>query len=1264
MSNAMITGSRKLPTSHLTVRVPWHDSKWNGTVCRNPCVNTACTVLPRIGRNKSELRETQDAGQSLHSLPEERLPPCTDEHATFMANFELTLKKEHPYRTSSPSTHGHFEGTSYSVPPYSALAIPFRWMLKEQVVGNPKRKITGKADQYALAYESRREPNLDFAGGDTWIQEGANQLIMLDTFFNAVEPGVSLVFFYAKLTPLSESPRRVIVGVGRVLKIGEPLQYRTSKNRPRDAISGYLWERSLHHSIRPDMKDGFLLPYHELLESFGEDESFDMEPCIAFAPDEAYAQYSFGSEHLDHDNAIASLLECERAIKEIRQHLQGPWVQILSWIDRELNRLWNIRGAYPGLGAALTAFGITHGNLLAWHLASRAPQQELTDPWPQFEQALKDPSELPAYLRDEIGPMLGKKWQGLPTNRKALVKLLSRFVLTNEQAIRWYQADLRKTAGIAVSDAQILANPYVLFEQDRNQASAIAFFTVDRGLFPPAHIKAAAQIPTPSAIGEDIDPRRVRALLVYQLETAADQGHTVLPQGWVIERARALTIQPPCPLDGDVLPIFDNSLAPEVAVTVKGEFRTYQLKRYVEARSCIRSVVRQRRSGGPLPGDHDWEALIANAIPKSSQDEWDESESLARKEKAAALAMLYRSRFSVLMGNAGTGKSTLVKALCNAPGVLQGGILLLAPTGKARVRLEQMSGLAGQGNTIAQFLHSYRRYDPRTGRYFMDSDQGKSLGHKTVVIDESSMLTEDQLSALLDTLQGVDRFVLVGDPKQLPPIGAGRPFVDIINELRPENFESLVPRVAPGYAELLITRRQQSSARRLDLLFANYFDGATADPGKDEIWARLMSEKSQFLEVIAWQTPQQLPAALLEALVRHLSLKGPDDELGFGQSIGGVEHEGHAYFWPQKAATAGAAAAAHRWQVLAAQRVSEIGTDALNRLVQTQFRDGVLRLANQTGPLRRIPKPMGGQRIIWGDKVINVRNSSSRKTWPEKDAPYVANGDIGIVTGNYKTKNGKLFEQLEVEMNSQSGVVYKYRKSEMDGEGSAVPLELAYALTVHKCQGSEFGITFLVIPNFGRSLTRELLYTALTRQQERVVILHQGRLADLHRYSLDSASEIKRRMTNLFALSEPVEIKTGSKRIYLDKQLIYRTERGELVQSKSEWIIADKLTAARIGYLYEQPLMLDGVERWPDFTIRDDNRGITWYWEHLGRMDLEQYRERWARKLKGYENAGIVPLERYKPHVNAGVLLTTVEDGSRGDLSDQVYKTIQTITGE
>jgi ATP-dependent exoDNAse (exonuclease V) alpha subunit len=65
---------------------------------------------------------------------------------------------------------------------------------------------------------------------------------------------------------------------------------------------------------------------------------------------------------------------------------------------------------------------------------------------------------------------------------------------------------------------------------------------------------------------------------------------------------------------------------------------------------------------------------------------------------------------------------------------------------------------------------------------------------------------------------------------------------------------------------------------------------------------------------------------------------------------------------------------------------------------------------------------------------------------------------------------------------------YKYFKWEFSGDDANPPLELAYALTVHKTQGSEFGITFLVIPNPCRLLSREMLYTALTRHKNKVVI--------------------------------------------------------------------------------------------------------------------------------------------------------------------------------
>src|SRR5690606_26050699 len=103
--------------------------------------------------------------------------------------------------------------------------------------------------------------------------------------------------------------------------------------------------------------------------------------------------------------------------------------------------------------------------------------------------------------------------------------------------------------------------------------------------------------------------------------------------------------------------------------------------------------------------------------------------------------------------------------------------------------------------TVAQFLNSRGRYDGKSGRY-MVTEGPRAQGFGTVIVDEASMLTEDMLGALFDALQGVKRFILVGDPAQLPPIGAGRPLVDIIARLRPQDYEHRFPRVAFGYAEL------------------------------------------------------------------------------------------------------------------------------------------------------------------------------------------------------------------------------------------------------------------------------------------------------------------------------------------------------------------------------------------------------------------------------------------------------------------------------
>lgn len=1265
---SMIEGARKLPTHHLTVRVPWHDNGWNGTVCTSPCANMSCTILPRIATGKDDTLEDSRAGESLETMPSNEFPPCVDEHGTIMSSFSVSMIKNHPYAKSSPETHGHFAPTPYLIRPYSAAAIPFHWMLKEQAEGNEKKDIVSRVEALQLGYEIEKEPELGFQ--TAWVQEGQNQRVLLDTFFNAVETDQSLVFFYAKRTPLSDDHRRVIVGVGRVKTVSDATEYRfEGEKRPKDKIGGYLWERNVEHSIRPNGDDGFLLPYRELLDLAETDESVDVLPCIAFSPNEYFQQYSFGSELLVEDGAIASLLAIEGAIEAMREILNGPWDEWLSWIDKELNRLWQIRGAYPGLGAALNAFGLPHGNLLAWHLLG--PGKEAVDPWPLLSNALLNPSSLPEFLRDGIGGTQRQKWEKLPNERRALLKLLARFNLSDAQALRWYQETEREAEVVSLSDGEILENPYRIYEVDRLKMDAIGFDVIDRGMFPPESIRKAFPIPEPSKVGEAIDRRRVRALIIHALEEASDGGHTFLPETWLIQRIRHRPMKPDCPLDRDTLAIVEDFMMPTVTtLNVSTNRRAFQLDRYSETSTLICGKISKRRDGKRNEGSFPWRELVDKALASGSGDRpLSDDDERARQEKAVALEELYKSRVSVLLGGAGTGKSTLLKALCSVEKVENGGILLLAPTGKARVRLEIASGAVGKGKTVAQFLNGLKRYDGSTGRYFINPTAARQSNCKTIIVDECSMLTEEQLAALLDAVKGYDRLILVGDPKQLPPIGAGRPFFDIVTYLTPDNLETLHPRVSKGYAELTVTMRQSGSdgSLRLDVELASLFGRHQTDAAIDEVWDVLSRNTSQRVKLVRWNQPGQLQALLLNELVSKLSLSSNNDEIGFETSLGGVasDFKGKPNIWfaNKYKDKPGAAEKAENWQILTPVRQGLSGVLALNRLIQHRFRRTIRDKSINFGYQKTFTAPMGAEEIVYGDKVINVVNDGRRRVYPDKDDKYVANGDIGIVTGHRRTKFRKQSPKiLEVEVSSQPGFVYSYGPWEFDGEKSSPPLELAYALSVHKTQGSEFGVTFLVLPNPCRLLSREMLYTALTRQKDKVVVLHQGEFRNFERFSHDGASEILRRMTSLFNVSSPVEVKVKNKSIFLDENLIYLTDRGELVRSKSEWIIADKMNAAGIDYQYEQPVMLDGVERYPDFTVVDDDSGVTWYWEHNGLMSNQEYRERWKRKLAAYEKAGILPLD--KGGGPNGTLLITEERKGVGLDAEKIMGNIQVLLKE
>ncbi|MCK6477975.1 MAG: ATP-dependent RecD-like DNA helicase [Phycisphaerales bacterium] len=1217
------------PLRHISIRVPWHDTAWDGRVCAKPALNGACLRLKGIGLARDDGAEEAVATKSLNILPREQWPCCVGERATFMAPFELVQSKVHPYSWKEDGKHAHFAPTPLRHPPYSAPAVPFSWMLAESA--------EQLAAEHALDVLPDREPDLGFK--TQWLQHRDNQKALSDCFCAHIKPNESLVFFYAKHVPFVEDAggRRIIIGVGRVLHVGPCVEYEYNTKDLKDKLRSVLWERLVQHSIRPDFKDGFILPYHAALEKAATDPGFDPATIAAFSPEDRLLEFSHASQLVTHDAAIAGLLACADSLRKVKAHLPGKWDHCLQWIDDRLGELWKARGPCPGLGAALSAFGVEQGNFVARAIADKAGEN--ADPWPLVDRAFADPKKhLPEALAEKIGKTMAAKWAKLPAERRALLCLLSRFEITLDQAKLLYVQEERAEAGINSTDADILANPYLLYELTRLSDDPMSIWTVDRGVFPDEVVRNAHPLPEPTALDAGTDARRVRALTVSVLEEAAASGNSLLPQDQVVLRVRDLTLDPPCQVDADLMTVAKEAFGDAVVeVPLATSAPALQLGRLAEMGGVIRTSITKRSGGKRLEVKADWRKLLDAHLATKGAEKPDELEERARVEKTAALKELAESRVSVLIGPAGTGKTTLLSVLCGHPDVAAGDILLLAPTGKARVRMEQSTkDLRLKGYTIAQFL-SPDRYDGTTGRYRL-SDQPPDDCPRTVIIDEASMLTEEMLAALLQALKGVHRLIFIGDPRQLPPIGTGRPFVDIINHLAPAGITEMFPRVAPGFAELTI-RRRQAGEEREDLQLAEWFSGAPIAPGEDDVFDKVIATgESKHVRFVPWETAEELRTALIDTLVDELGLSSPDDIVRFDATLGGVPWNDIRFFNPRRDDTPagrGAAEISEGWQILSPVRAGAHGVPDLNRLIHETFRSAMVKASTERG--HQTPKPKGPEKIVYGDKVINLINTDPahpryrhRRVYPAKDKPYIANGEIGMTVGFFwrgRAENTKRYrENLEVEFSSQPGFKYTYTERDFGEEGNPV-LELAYALTVHKSQGSEFGTVILVLPNPCRLLSREMLYTALTRQRNRIVILHQGDRAGLRKYSTDDNSETARRLTNIFEAPRPILIEG---RIF-EEGLIHRSTADIMVRSKSEVIIADHLERLRkdtgVEYAYERPLTIGAVTKYPDFTIEDMESGITVYWEHCGMLHVPSYRQRWEEKLAWYRANGILPYE-------------------------------------
>src|SRR5262249_4244247 len=158
------------------------------------------------------------------------------------------------------------------------------------------------------------------------------------------------------------------------------------------------------------------------------------------------------------------------------------------------------------------------------------------------------------------------------------------------------------------------------------------------------------------------------------------------------------------------------------------------------------------------------------------------------------------------------------------------------------------------------------------------------------------------------------RIILVGDHRQLPPIGPGRPFADIVARLQPNHIGTLFPKVGKGYAELTLNWRQGRSAP--DTRLAAWFGGGDPGPGEEQIFNELASfGPADRVQVHPWSTAEECHELLINVIQTELKLCGPDDVLGFDRSLGGSESNAYCYFnrtWDK----GGVGNAAEAWQIL------------------------------------------------------------------------------------------------------------------------------------------------------------------------------------------------------------------------------------------------------------------------------------------------------------------------------------------------------------
>jgi exodeoxyribonuclease V alpha subunit len=431
------------------------------------------------------------------------------------------------------------------------------------------------------------------------------------------------------------------------------------------------------------------------------------------------------------------------------------------------------------------------------------------------------------------------------------------------------------------------------------------------------------------------------------------------------------------------------------------------------------------------------------------------------REQTRAVERALASPLALISGAPGTGKTMTVVALVRAAvwmGTPTSAVAIAAPTGKAAQRLAEAlsAGLASSAGDIADealrlnppvpmTLHRLLGWSPKAGRFA--HHEANRLPHQFVIVDEASMIDLAMMDRLVRALPERGHLALVGDADQLPSVEAGAVFRDLCAALGATRLTTNLRVASDPAAQSIVTSAAAVNAGAVPPLMSTRSRVEDLSfEGVEHLDARWSEVGDGFLERW-WRERVAFDARFAARVTRVYGARGSEINEADEAELMGL-------FAGYRSA-----------RLMAATRSSGFPAcaDAINQSL-------ISRLARSD--TRASSPPRGPQGVIPGVPVLVQQNDYVRGLF---------NGDQGLVVTFDSGDSNEVHPML---------VVARGGKLEALPIGSHTAIAPSFAMTVHKAQGSEFDHVALVLPDVDHPLlTRELIYTAITRARRSVLVV-------------------------------------------------------------------------------------------------------------------------------------------------------------------------------